>query len=186
MKKWIVRGLVGTALLFSGALVATAAPLWLPVGTDLACSGTPNPSPIVYDTGSFWGFTCGLWPSSSFTLGIRNPRTLTPGTAVQCTDPTKSCYMGLTIASTISFSIVGSAANTADFVAGTTSAIGTSGGTAIGQYSNSISTGLSVGVATSTGQTQTVVFPIGVGEWFAIRTVSGTYTVSRAYDQSAS
>jgi hypothetical protein len=113
-----------------------------------------------------------------------NARSAAPVTAYQATDPTKPALVTLTLTSTANFSLIGGTTNSADVIIGATSAVATGTGMVIGKYSNSITGTIAVGLNMNSAATQTITMALPTGWYFAVRTTSGTVTISSAYDQS--
>lgn len=117
-------------------------------------------------------------------VGTPNSVSLSAGTAVQATDPTKGDDVEITITSTANFSLTGGTTNSAVVVIGPTSAIGTSGGTIVGNYSNSITGTIAIGLNMNSVQTTTYHAELPAGWYVAVRQTSGTVTISSATDQT--
>lgn len=117
-------------------------------------------------------------------FGSANSRTCAAGTAIQATDNTKPAFFTITITSTANFSLGGGTTNTAVVVSGTTSGIGTSGGTTEGTYSNSITGTIAVGLNMNSVQTNTYTVALPAGQWFAYRVSSGAVTIVSCADKS--
>lgn len=116
--------------------------------------------------------------------GAPNTRTLAQNTAYQCTDPTRSCEFSINLSSAPTLTLAGGSTNTASIIIGPTSAVASGAGTAVGSYSNALTGTVVVGIALNAGSQNTVTVPVPAGYYMAIRTTSGTVTVSSAYDSS--
>lgn len=127
--------------------------------------------------------SCGA-NAPGMSVGTPNSRSVSVGTAIQATDPTKGADAEITITSTATFSLAGGTTNSAVVVIGPTSAVGTSGGTVIGNYSNSITGTIAVGLNMNSVQTTTYHAELPVGWYVAVRQTSGTVTISSATDQT--
>lgn len=117
-------------------------------------------------------------------LGFPTGRTLSLATAYQAANPLKPAFVTITLQSTSSISLTGAVNNEAQIVIGSTSAVATGTGTAIGAYKNDLGGTLIVGLNLNATQAQTTTIPLPIGWYFAIRQTVGTgITVLAAYDQ---
>lgn len=117
-------------------------------------------------------------------IGSPNVRTLSLATAYRATDITKPAIVTINLSSTAGLTISGGTTNTADIVIGSTNAVATGTGTALGKYSNTLTGTLVIGLAVnSVGQTP-ITIPLPAGWYFAIRQTSGTVSITTAFDQA--
>lgn len=116
--------------------------------------------------------------------GYPASKSISLGTAFQCADTSKGCVISVTLGSTASLTISGGTANTADCVIGTTSGIGTSGGTTWAKYRSTLSGTLVVGVTVNTDGYQTFDFKMPAGAYAAIRQTGGTVSIVSATEQT--
>lgn len=127
-------------------------------------------------------------PASSatpFAIGAPTTRAVALATAYQATDPSKAALVSINLTSTATISLSGGGTNTADLVIGPTNAIATTGGSALGKYTNSNTGALTIGLNLSTIAANGYTLPLPAGYWFAVRQTAGTVTVVSAFDQSA-
>lgn len=122
-------------------------------------------------------------PTGPSAFGAPNTRTLALGTALQATNSAKPAIVTITLTSTANFSLSGGTTNTADVVIGATSGVGTSGGSTMGKYANSVTGTIAVGLNMSSVATTTYTLALPAGQWFAVRQTAGTVTVQLAADQ---
>ena len=117
-------------------------------------------------------------------FGYPNARTVALATAYQCSDPTKPGIFTITLTSTASLSLGGGTTNTADVLVGNSSTIATTGGSAVGKYSNTITGTLVVGLGINTVANTTYTVFVPAGGYVAVRQTGGTVSVVSAFDQS--
>lgn len=118
-------------------------------------------------------------------FGSPNSRTLALSTALQATDPTRPAVVTINLTSTASLSLSAGTTNTADIVIGSSSSIGTTGGTVVGKYSNSITGTLVVGLGISTVSAQPITLHLPVGWYWSVRnTGAGTISITSQFDQA--
>lgn len=130
--------------------------------------GSPGANGTNGTNGAPGGFTAYGQPAArSFSLA----------TAYQCTVNTAPCILTFTVTSTASFSLLSGVTNTADVVIGTTSGVATSGGVAVGKYSNSITATLAIGINAATVANTTYTLNMPAGAFMAIRQTGGTVTI---------
>lgn len=113
-----------------------------------------------------------------------NTRTVALATAYQASDPTKPAMVTINLTSTAAISLSGGTTNTADIVMGSTNAIATTGGTAIGKYANTNTGTLTVGLNLSTVSTVGYTLALPAGWYFAVRQTAGTVSITNAFDQA--
>lgn len=117
-------------------------------------------------------------------FGTPTSRSLVAGTALQAADPTRPAIVTITLTSTANFSLSGGTTNSADVVIGTTSGIGTSGGSTMGKYSNSVTGSIAVGLNMNSIMTSTYTLALPIGGFFALRQTAGAVTITSTFDQS--
>lgn len=182
---WLWGGL-GLAVLVVLLLLVkspSAAPLWLPVGTDIQCPS--DNLPIVYNSaGTPFQLGCGSWPTQSVPIGSPNSRSLSLGTAYQATDPTKPALVTVNLTSTATLSLSGGTTNTADGVMGATSGVSGGTGSTVCKYANTNTGALTIGLNLSTVMSVQCSFYLPAGWYFAIRQTAGTVSIVNAFDQS--
>jgi len=116
-------------------------------------------------------------------VGAPVARTVALGTAYQPSAPTRATWVTITLTSTASLSLTGGSTNTADIVMGPTAAIATTGGNAVGRYSNTNTGALTIGLALSTVATNSFTIAVPAGWYYAVRPVAGTVSVVSAFEQ---
>lgn len=163
-----------TAFFAIGSITAVLRPLVHSQATGSVPSGIVGPAGPAGSQG----------PAGVNAFGSPNARTLVSGTALQCTDTTKPCVFSITISSTASLSLTTGATNTAVCVEGITSGIGSSGGTIIGTHTNQNTGTLSITLALNQTIANSCYIHVPVNGWAAVRTTSGTVTISNVSDQS--
>lgn len=117
-------------------------------------------------------------------IGTPNSRSVSLATAYQATDTTKAAFVTITISSTASLTLSGGQTQTAQIVIGSTNAVASGTGSALGTTTNSQTGGVVVGVAVNAGMSSTTTVPLPAGWYFAVRQTSGTVSVASAFDQS--
>lgn len=123
-------------------------------------------------------------PAGPSTIGTPNVRSLSLATAYQCTDTTKPCIATVNVTSTASFSLSGGTTNSADILMGSTSGVSSGTGTVMCKYSNSVTGTIAVGLNMNSVSAQTCVMDLPAGWFLAIRQISGTVSITSAFDQS--
>lgn len=117
-------------------------------------------------------------------FGSPNSRTVALATAYQCTDTTKPCVVEVSVTSTANFSLVGGTTNTATLLIGSTNGVASGTGTIIGNYTNSVTGTIAVGLNLNSQSVQTYTLTVPIGWYFAVRQTAGTVSVVSAFDQS--
>lgn len=128
--------------------------------------------------------SCGAWPVQvPFAIGTPNVRTMSAGTAIQATDPTKASTFNITLTSTISSSAVGTQSVDAGVYVGG-SGVGSSGGQIMCEHKNAQTLGLVIAFSLSQTITNTCEVDLPTGGYVAIRNITGTVTIVTAVDRS--
>ena len=166
--------------------VVKATPYVPAVGTDMACpaigSGPPD---VIGMAADGQPISCFAVPSAAqFPVGSPNSRSISLATAYQCTDPTKPCIVTINIQSTAAISLSGGQTNTGNALIGTTTGVATGTGTILCVHGNSNTGTLTIGLNLSTIATTQCTLPVPIGQYFAVRQISGTITILSAFDQS--
>lgn len=117
-------------------------------------------------------------------IGPPISRSLALATAFQASDPTKPALVTINLTSVANLTLTAGTTNTADLVIGATAAVASGVGTVIGKYRNSLTGTLIVGLGINTDSGVTVLLPLPVGWFFAIRQTAGTVAITSAFDQS--
>lgn len=151
--------------------------------TQTALNGKANTS-HTHVISDVTGLQTALDGKAANVIGSPVSRSLSANTAYQATTNTKPAFVTLNLTSTASLTLTAGATNTAQVVIGSTNAVASGTGTVIGQYSNSLTGTLVVGLAINTAAQTPITFALPVGWFFAIRPTSGNVTISSAYDQS--
>lgn len=120
-------------------------------------------------------------PAISFAAPVS--RTLSMATAYQASTPGKSALVTINLTSTASISLSGGATNTADIVIGSTNAVASGTGTAVGKYVNSNTGTLTIGLNLSTIAGNPIMIALPPNWYFAIRQTAGTVAITSAFDQ---
>lgn len=124
-------------------------------------------------------------PSGVNAFGAPTSRSLSLATAYQATDVTKPAIVSISLQSTSSFSLAGTVNNEGQIVIGSTNAVASGTGSAVGSYKNNLGGGLVVGVSVTNQASNTYTIALPAGWYFAIRQTSGTgLSVVSAFDQS--
>lgn len=144
-----------------------------PTGTTGA-TGATGPQGTVGNTG----------PAGVNAFGTPNVRTLSLSTAYQAMDPTRPAVVTVNLTSTATISLSGGATNGANVLAGATSGVASGTGSVMCVYANSNTGALTLGLNLSTISATTCTIALPAGWYFAIRTTSGTVTITSAFDQS--
>lgn len=172
----------------TGATGSTGAAATIAVGTVTTLS--PGASATVANGGSSSAaiFNFGIpqgatGASGANAIGSPATRSLSAGTAVQASDPTKPALVALSLTSTATLSLSGGTTNTATVYVGG-SGVGTSGGTAVCSYANTNTGALTIGLNLSTVATQPCTFGLPTGSYFAFRVSAGTVTAALLTDSS--
>lgn len=127
----------------------------------------------------------GLFPGAKpLIAGTQNARSLSLATAYQATDPTKPAVVIINLTSTANFSLTGGTTNTASIIAGSTNAVASGTGSAVGSYTNSNTGTIAVGLNQNTAQGDGFTFILPAGWYFAIRQTAGTVSIVSAFDQA--
>ncbi|OWY32867.1 hypothetical protein [Herbaspirillum aquaticum] len=155
-----------------------------PAGTNgiFVYNGTTNlPQMMTLGTGlQFSGNSIVSAPAYSLPAA----KTVAMDTAFQCADTSKGCIISVTVGSTASLSLSGGTANTADMVIGTTSGIGSTGGTTWARYRSTLTGTLVAGLAVNTDGNQTFEFKLPAGAYGAVRTTGGSPAIVLATEQT--
>lgn len=122
-------------------------------------------------------------PAGPVVMGTPNTRSFSLATAYQATDPTKIAIVTITISSSANFSLTGGTTNTATIVIGPTNAVSSGTGYVIGNYSNSVTGTIAIGLNQNSVQTTSYTINLPVGWYFAVRQSSGTVTIPAGWDQ---
>lgn len=117
-------------------------------------------------------------------IGTPNTLSMSLATAYQATNSAKPAFVTITLSSSAQLTISGGQTQTAQIVIGSTSAVASGTGTAIGTSSNSQTGTVVVGVALTAGMTGTTTIALPAGWYFAVRQTSGTVSIASAFDQS--
>ena len=144
-----------------------------PSGPTGATGGTGPTGPT--------GATGATGPSS---IGAPNSRSLSLATAYQCTDNTKPCIATVNVTSTANFSLTGGTTNSATVVLGSTNAVASGTGSTLGNYTNSVTGTIAVGLNLNSQSAQTYTIPVPAGWFFAVRQTAGTVSIVSAFDQA--
>jgi|GEM_PF-5870019 len=135
-------------------------------------------------------FTFGSPPASGYTprpttsVGNPNPRTLTVSTAYQASDPSRPAVVTINMAASAALNLTTGTNNLANILMGPTAAVATGSGTVVGQFSNSLTGTLVVGLGVNSGNVNTVVMNLPVGWYFAVIPIGGAVTMATVVDQS--
>jgi hypothetical protein len=164
----VTTGLPGSSAIVTNSGTSSAAVLnyTIPRG-DVGLTGSPG-SPGAAGVNAF---------------GAPTVRTVALATAYQASNPAKPALLNINLTSTANLSLSGGTTNSAAVVIGSTSAVAAGTGTVICQYNNASTGTLTIGLNTNAIQASTCSFALPVGWYWAVRTISGTITVSSAFDQ---
>ena len=131
------------------------------------------------------GDTGATGPAGPSAFGIPTARTLSLATAYQATDPTKPAMVTVSLQSTSSFSLIGISNNEGSILVGSTNAVASGTGSAVGVYKNNLGGGLVVGVSVTSQAANTYTFALPAGWYFSIRQTAGTgLSIVSAFDQT--
>lgn len=189
MRQWKIFGGVGAF----AALIATAAwaiPTYFPnttvaldmslTGCNLASSGT-HYFVVTDGTDLFCDPPASVTP---LTVGAPTTRTLSLATAYQATSTSKPSIVTVNLTSTATISLSGGTTNTADILIGSTNGVASGTGTVMCKHANSNTGTLTIGLNLSTIATTSCTLNLPAGWFFAVRSTSGTVTITSAFDQS--
>lgn len=116
-------------------------------------------------------------------VGSPTSRSLSLATAYQATTTSKPAVVTVNLNSTAGLTLTTGATNTAQIVIGSTNAVASGTGTVIGNYSNSLTGTLVVGLAINTASASPITFVLPANWYFAVRQTSGTVSITSAFDQ---
>jgi len=124
----------------------------------------------------------------SLTVGSPATKTVALATSYQAADTTKAAIITVTLNSTASLSLTAGATIAGEIRIGNANTVATgASGTAVGNYRNSLTGTLVVGLAVNTESQQTITFVLPAGWYFAVRQTTGTgLSVVSAFEQSLS
>lgn len=119
------------------------------------------------------------------TVGTPNARTLSFNTAYQATDNTKPAIIEISLQANSSISLAGAVNNEGVIYLGSTTAVSSGTGSAVGVYKNNLGGTLIIGLNLSNQAASTYTFGLPAGYYFAVRQTSGTgLQIVSAFDQS--
>lgn len=118
--------------------------------------------------------------ASSFSISYPSSRSVSLGTAYQCTDTTKPCQVTVNVRCPLSLSLLTGATCEGEVRVGNSSSVSTGGGTNIAPIYRNASGVLGL----STNDTETKVVSIPTGGYFAVRQTSGTVNIVSVYEQA--
>lgn len=183
-----ITGTVSSATTAGSATTATSASTATNASTANALSTTPSQC-------SAGNVSNGIQPNGNanciaayagVTVGLPTTRTLSLATAYQATTSTKAALVTVNLSSTASLSLTTGTTNSANVYIGSTNAVATGSGTAVGTYTNSLTGTLVVGLNINTNSVQTISFALPANWFFAIVQNSGSVSINSAFDQSIS
>ena len=154
--------------------------IFLPASNAECSYASSQDQGALYSNGTSWVPLGG----TNASIGTPTSRTLSLGTAFQATTTSKAAIVTVNLSSSASLTLSGGATNTATIVIGSTNGVASGTGTTVGNYSNSLTGTLVVGVTINTVSTSPVTFAHPAGWFFAVRQTSGTVTITSAFDQS--
>lgn len=129
------------------------------------------------------GLTGATGPQGPGAIGAPTSRSLNLSTAYQATDPSKPAVLTVNITSTATLTISGGQTNSAEVLIGSTTAVASGTGSAVGRYSNALTGTVLIGVSLDTTQLESFSFALPAGWYFAVRQTAGTVTITSAFDQ---
>lgn len=131
------------------------------------------------------GLTGATGPAGPTTVGAPNSRTLSLATAYQATDVTKPAIIEISLQASSSISLGGAVNNEGVIYLGSTSAVASGTGSAVGVYKNNLGGTLVLGLNLSNQAANTYAFGLPIGWYFAVRQTSGSgLSIVSAFDQS--
>jgi len=139
----------------------------------------PNGAGYVVSDGTSWGVGGAL-----NAIGVPNTRTLALATAYQATNPAKPSIWTVNITSDATMSLSGGTTNTANVVIGSTNAVASGTGTAIGKYKNANTGALTIGLSLVQTAMNAITVALPAGWYIAIRQITGTVSIDSAFDQA--
>jgi len=152
---------------------------------DLVLGKDSRPrAPQAPDTTGTTGTTGATGATGPSSIGAPNSRSLSLATAYQCTDNTKPCIATVNVTSTANFSLTGGTTNSATVVLGSTNAVASGTGSTLGNYTNSVTGTIAVGLNLNSQSAQTYTIPVPAGWFFAVRQTAGTVSIVSAFDQA--
>lgn len=117
--------------------------------------------------------------------GFPVARTLVAGTAYQASTPSKPAKVTVNLSAKSAITLTGSTNNQAQIVIGSTNAVASGTGSALGLYKNNLTGAVVVGINLNSEQANTYSFDLPANGWFAIRQTAGTgLVVESAFDQT--
>lgn len=120
------------------------------------------------------------------TVGTPTSRSLSLSTAYQATTSANAAVVTVNLTSSASLTLTTGTTNTASVIIGSTTAVASGTGTTIGQYSNSLTGSLVIGLNVSTSSQSPITFALPAGWYFAVIQGTGSVTISSAFDQKLS
>lgn len=148
-------------------------------------SGKPSLATVA-TSGSYSDLTGKPTIPSALTVGNPTGRTLVLATAYQANDNTKAAIITITVGSSATLSLTAGTTISGEVRIGTANTVATgASGSAVGNYKNSLTGTLVIGLALSTESQQTFTIVLPIGGYFAVRQTAGSgLTIISAFEQT--
>lgn len=118
-------------------------------------------------------------------VGSPESRTVALSTAYQCTNTARPCVVMISLQAMSSISLAGASNNEGAVYLGSTSAVSSGVGSAVGAYKNNLGGGLVIGLNLTMQTAKTYTVNVPAGWYFSVRQTSGTgLQVVSAFEQA--